>query len=525
MIRLRIRRAILAPLLIVPVVIGASVMSSQPARSGPQLLGQVLNLVAARFADTIDVQQLYEKAARGLVTELGDPYSELLSPKDLDAFSRNTVGKYGGVGMSLSPPVAGYVIVEQVFPNTPAESRGVQEGDRILAIDTFQVRGWSVDRVQSLLLGDPGTNISVTYRRIGVEAPIKLQFTRARIEVPAVAYHLMLDDQIGYIPLARFTDRTTKDVGDAVRALRSQGAHGLVLDLRGNPGGIVDEAYGMANLFLPKGKELLSVRERSGTHAMVAEEDPLAPDIPVVLLVDGGSASASEIVAGALQDYDRALVLGTTTYGKGLVQGVYNLDGGYALKITTGKWYTPSGRSIQKPRHYNEQGQWVEVVPDSLESAAVRAKRPLYKSAGGRTLYGGGAITPDVIVPADTISTPEQQLRRLLAPHSQKYIEEINAIAEEQKGKLSATFAFDPAWRSELYNKLLADSVVIDRAMFNAGGADVDRAIESRIAKISFGDGIARKHEMKEDSQLKRALAVLHNARTQAQVFLAADKT
>ncbi|MGV3709810.1 MAG: S41 family peptidase [Gemmatimonas sp.] len=521
----RFRRAALASAFVVPLVVGASAISSQTARDKGQLLEQVFRLVAGRFTDTVSVDQLYEKSARGLVNQLGDPYSELLTPKDLEAFSRTTVGRYGGVGMSLSPPTDGFVMVEQVFPNSPAESRGVQEGDRILAVDTFQVKGWSLDRVTDKLLGDPGTKVSVTYRRVGVPAPITLQFTRARIAVPAVAYHLMLDDQIGYIPLARFSDQTTKGIADAVRDLQSKGARGLILDLRGNPGGIVEEAFGMANLFLPKGKELLSVRERDGTQSMVSENAPIAPDIPMVMLVDGGSASSAEIVAGALQDYDRALLLGTTTYGKGLVQSVYTLDGGYALKITTGKWYTPSGRSIQKPRHFNEDGQWVEVAADSMESSAVRAKRPTYKSAGGRTLYGGGAITPDIIVPADTITTPEQKLRRLLAPHSQKYFQALNVIAEGQKGKLSPSFKYDPAWRTALYNHLVADSVVIDKAVFEAGAAEVDRAIESRVAKMSFGDAIARQHEVKDDSQLRRAISLLRAAKTQSQVFAAADRT
>jgi carboxyl-terminal processing protease len=521
----RTRRAALACALILPLAVGAFVVPERNARDGAHLLDQVMTFVALRYVDTVNTQDLYEKSARGLVKELGDPYSELLTPKDLEAFSRNTVGRYGGVGMLLTPPIAGYVMVEKVFPNTPAESRGVREGDRIVGIDSFQTAGWAVDKVQSKLLGEPGPPVSVTYRRQGVASPITLKFTRAEIKVPAVSYHLMLDDNIGYIPLTRFSEQTTHDITEAITALRSEGAKGLVIDLRGNPGGIVDEAFGMANLFLPKGKELLSVRERTGSQSMVAERTPLAPDIPLVVLVDGGSASASEIVAGALQDYDRALLLGTTTYGKGLVQSVYSLDGGYALKMTTGKWFTPSGRSIQKPRHFNEQGQWVEDAADSLETSAVRAKRPTYKSASGRTLYGGGAITPDVFVPADTITTPELKLRRLLTPHSQKYFDEINLLAEAQKGTLKPGFTYNPAWRAELYKRLVADSVVIDRAVFDAGGADVDRAIESRVAKVSFGDAVARQHEVKDDNQLRRAIALLRNVTSQTQVFAKIDKS
>jgi carboxyl-terminal processing protease len=521
---LRSRRAALVGLLAVPLVAGGFALQSRANRGGAQLLDQVLTFVALRYVDTLDAQALYEKSARGLVKELGDPYSELLSPKDLESFTRNTVGRYGGVGMLLTPPIAGFVTVDKVFPNTPAESRGVQEGDKIIAVDTFQVTGWSVDKVSAKLLGERGTPVAVTFRRPGVPAPLTLRFTRAEIVVPAVSYHLMLDDHIGYIPLTRFTEQTTRDMAAAVTALRSEGAKGIIIDIRGNPGGIVDEAYGMSNLFLPKGKELLTVRERGTSEPMISDHQPLALDVPLVLLVDGGSASASEIVAGALQDYDRALLVGTTTYGKGLVQSVYNLDGGYALKLTTGKWFTPSGRSIQKPRHYDAEGRWVEVAADSLETSASVKSRPTYKSASGRTLYGGGAITPDVVVPADTITAAELKLRRLLAPHSQKYFDEVNAIAEAQKGKVSADFTFNRAWREDLYRRLTADSITIDRATFDAGAVDVDRVIESRVAKVAFGDAVARKHEVKDDNQLRRAITLLRAATTQAQVFAAAAK-
>jgi carboxyl-terminal processing protease len=520
----RTRRAAIIALVCVPLATGAFLLQPRPTRQGAQLLDQVLTLVSLRFVDTVDANALYEKSARGLVRELGDPYSELLTPKDLEAFTRTTAGRYAGVGMLLTPPIAGFVTVDQVFPNSPAESRGVQAGDRIVAVDTFQVTGWPVDRVQEKLLGESGTPVSVTFRRQGVAAPLRLQFTRAQIIVPAVSYHVMLDKQTGYIPLARFGEHTTRDVAAAVTALQREGAKGLVIDLRGNPGGIVDEAFGMANLFLPRGKELLTVRERTGDQKMVADRDPLAPAIPLVVLVDGGSASASEIVAGALQDYDRALVLGTTSFGKGLVQSVYSMDGGYALKMTTGRWYTPSGRSIQKPRQYDEAGRWVEVESDSLETSAVRAKRPTYKSASGRTLYGGGAITPDVIVPADTITTDEVALRRALAPHYAKFFDHINVIAEQQKGKVREDFTVDPAWRDELYRRLTSDSVRIPRAVYDAGAADIDRALENRIAKVAFGDGAARRHTMRDDNQLMRAVALLRSATSQAQLIASLPK-
>jgi carboxyl-terminal processing protease len=517
----RTRKAAVASLLLLPLVAGGFALQSRANRGGAQLLDQVLTFVALRYVDTLDAQQLYEKAARGLVKELGDPYTELFTPKQMEEFSRNTNGRYAGLGMQITS-VGGYVTVDKVFPNTPAESRGVQEGDRIVAIDTFQARGWTTQQAQNKLLGEVGTPVNVTFARPGVAQPLKLDFKRAEIHVPAVPYRMMADDRVGYVPLTRFSEQTTQDIAESVIELQKKGAKGIVIDLRGNPGGILDEAFAMSNLFLPKGKELLSVRGRGEFQKFVAERDPLASDIPLVVLVDGGSASASEIVAGALQDYDRALVLGTTSFGKGLVQSVYNLDGGYALKITTGKWFTPSGRSIQKERKFNADGQFVEVTPDSLETDSVRKARPVYKSTAGRTLYGGGAITPDVIVPADTLTTPEQKLRRALAPSFQKYFNHINAIAEEQKGKVKPDFTFNPAWREELYRRLVADTVKIDKAVFDAGASDVDRAIESRVAKVSFGDAAAKRHELHDDNQLRRAIELLHKGVTQKEIFAAA---
>ncbi len=517
----RTRKAALASLLLLPVLGGGFALQARTTRGGAQLLDQVLTFVALRYVDTLDAQQLYEKAARGLVKELNDPYTELFTPKQLEEFSRNTNGRYAGIGMEISK-VGDFVTVNKVFPNSPAEGGGVQEGDKIMIIDTTNARGFNTQQVQNKLLGPVGTPVTVTFGRIGMAQPIKLSFKRAEIHVPAVPYSMMLDDRTGYVPLTRFSEQTTEDIANSVLELKKKGAKGIVIDLRSNPGGILDEAFAMSNLFLPKGKELLSVRGRGDFQKFVAERDPLAPDVPLIVLVDGGSASASEIVAGALQDYDRALVLGTTSFGKGLVQSVYNLDGGYALKITTGKWFTPSGRSIQKERKMNAEGQFVEVLPDSMETDSVRKARPTYKSASGRTLYGGGAITPDVIVAPDTLSGAEQAFRRAIAPSFQKYFNHIAVIAEGQKGKVKPDFVVNPAWRDELYQKLVSDTVKIDKAVWDGGAPDIDRAIEDRVAKVAFGDTLVRRRSLKDDNQLRAAMDLLRKSATQKDVFAAA---
>ena len=255
-----------------------------------------------------------------------------------------------------------------------------------------------------------GTKVNVRFVRPGVAQPIEHKFSRAEIHVPAVPYALMLDPKIAYVPLQTFNETAADELQASVDRLVKQGAKGIILDLRNNPGGILDQGLSVADLFLKDGQQIASVRGRQGQpQTYVAHGNQHVQGVPLVVLVDNYSASASEIVTGALQDHDRALVVGTTSYGKGLVQTVFPLDGGWALKMTTAKWYTPSGRSIQRDRKAHTAGAVDEdQAPDSLEKESVKKDRPMFKSDAGRTVYGGGGITPDVIVPEDTASTPEQ---------------------------------------------------------------------------------------------------------------------
>ena len=319
----------------------------------------------------------------------------------------------------------------------------------------------------------------------------------------------------------KFSEATSAEVDSSVKALTARGAKGVIIDLRFNGGGILDEAFSMSNLFLPKGKELLSVRGRGEFQRYVAEKAPSSPDVPLVVMVNGGTASASEIVAGALQDYDRALIVGQTSFGKGLVQSVYNLDGGYALKITSGKWYTPSGRSIQKERKMVD-GQFIEVLPDSMETDSARKARPIFKSESGRVVYGGGAITPDVVVSPDTFTTPEFTLAKAILAKRTEMENVLGQFALEQKGKIKPDFKVTPEWRSELFTRLNAAGMKLDRPMYDAGATWFDKFIDARVGRASFGDSTVQRHDMADDPQIKKAVAYLHSANTQKDVFAAA---
>ena len=381
--------------------------------------------------------------------------------------------------------------------------------------------------VSSRLKGQPGTKVNATFLRPGTTEPFAVDFIRRVVRIPAVPYAIMLDNKTAYIPVQGFNETAAKEVADNLKRLVAEGATSLVLDLRGNPGGFLEQADTMTNFFIEKGKEILSVRERGAPPVLhVTDMAPMAPKIPLVVLTDGYTASASEIVAGALQDHDRALVVGTTSFGKGLVQSMYRLDGGYAIKLTTAKWYTPSGRSIQKERKLTDDGQLVEVKPDSLETDSVRINRPKYKSDGGRVVYGGGAITPDIIVPYDTFSTAEQKLARALLSKQQDTYLALYDYSFEMSKKVKPDFTVTSEMRDEFLARLTKRGVVVDRKDWDAGAKYVDRLLDGKIATLGWGDSTAKRRDLHDDPQLQRALDLLRRGKnTKDLLALAASST
>lgn len=522
----RTRKIALVGAFLVPVVAGGWIWQARGQQQGAVLLEQVLGLVNDRYVDTLPVSDIYEKAARGLVKELNDPYSELFTPKDLKNFNSKTGGRYGGLGMAIIPdPVSKFVKVDAVYPNTPAENGGVREGDLIVKVDTQSTRGWSTQQVSDSLTGTPGTKVKVTFARPGVDQPINGQFTRALIHIPAVPFTLTLNDKIGYIPLQQFNENAAENMEAAVKQFQAQGAKGIIIDMRGDPGGILTESLEIANMFLPQGSLIAAVKGREGpSETDVAKAAPIAPSIPIIIMTDDRTASASEIVTGALQDHDRALVVGQTSFGKGLVQGVYNLDGGYALKMTTGKWFTPSGRSIQRPRKFIN-GAFVEDTPDTNETNASKKSRPAYKSDAGRVVYGGGGITPDVIVQDDTLNAAEQAFVKAIAPKSPDFFTVRDDYSAEVAKKLtSPTYAYDPAWTAEFYNRLQAKGVTVDRKTYDGAARYTQQILDGRIAHYAFGDSTAKRRSLSIDRPLGRAIELMQKSATQRDLFAAAGE-
>ena len=310
-----------------------------------------------------------------------------------------------------------------------------------------------------------------------------------------------------------------EEVSNAVARLQKEGVKGVILDMRGNPGGILDQSIAMSNLFLKNGQPILSVRSRaSQTQNYASSGDPTFPSLPITVMTDEGTASASEIVAGALQDHDRALVVGSTSYGKGLVQTLFPLDGGYALKITTAKWYTPSGRSIQRERKF-VNGRFVEEKADSTETETKKRARPAYRSDAGRIVYGGGGITPDVLVRDDTLSSAEQAFAKTIAPKSQEVYVTLADYALELSRGLKQDFVVQPQWRDELFRRIVAKGVKVDRAQFDGATRYMDRLLEQRVARVVAGDSTAKRRDLRFDAPLRKTLELMEKGGSQKDLF------
>lgn len=350
------------------------------------------------YVDTIDPNKTIKQGIDAMLMQL-DPYTNYFPEEDMGDFKQMVTGKYGGIGSLITLyKRKNRVAIAEPFENTPASKAGLKAGDILLEIDGKDLLGKKQDEVSNLLRGEIGTSFILKVERPGEKKPLEFKITRESIQINPVPYYGIVGDSIGYIVLTSFTDNCAKDVRKAFIDLRQLGIKSLILDLRNNGGGVLTEAVEIINLFVPKGKEVISTRGKvkQWDRTYKTTREPLDAEIPLAVLVNSASASASEIVAGALQDLDRAVIIGTRTFGKGLVQTSRDLPYNGSLKVTTAKYYIPSGRCIQAIdyTHRNEDGS-VGRIPDSLTT--------VFHTAAGREVRDGGGIRPDKEVKAEKI--------------------------------------------------------------------------------------------------------------------------
>ena len=350
------------------------------------------------YVDTLDANEVIGNGIKAMLRSL-DPYTEYYPQEKMEDLTQMRTGTYAGVGAMIRKNFQlGRVMVSEPYEGMPAAEAGLRRGDVILAIDDEDMTNKEVSHVSSKLRGDAGTSFIITVERPGVKKPLKLKVTRRAIQTPVIPHYGMQTDGIGYLNLNQFTQNCSRDVRRALLEMKREGMQKLILDLRNNGGGSEQEAVNIVNMFVPKGKVIVSNRGKlkQANHDYLTTVEPIDSLMPVVVLLNGESASASEITAGALQDLDRAVILGTRTYGKGLVQMTMDLPYNGILKLTTNKYYIPSGRCIQAINYRHSQGGYVEHVPDSLTK--------VFHTAGGREVRDGGGILPDVVVTPDSMT-------------------------------------------------------------------------------------------------------------------------
>ena len=347
--------------------------------------------VNALYVDEVNPNKLVRVGIDAMLASL-DPYTNYIPEDEVEDYRTVNTGQYGGIG-AITREINKRTIVTMIIDGYGAQKGGLQIGDEILAIDGVELGKLTREQSSQLMKGQVGTAVTLSIKRFGVEKPINLQFKREKVKVNNVPYSGMLGSDVAYIHLSDFTPDAGREVKNALTELKEKGAKGVILDLRGNPGGLLIEAVNITNLFIPKGKLVVSTKGKIPENNLKYEtlNNPLDTEIPVVVLINRGSASASEIVAGTLQDYDRGIVLGEKSYGKGLVQVSRPLSYNSQLKVTTAKYYTPTGRCIQvlDYTHRREDGS-VLSIPDSIKRE--------FKTTNGRVVYDGGGIDPDIIV-------------------------------------------------------------------------------------------------------------------------------
>lgn len=473
-----------------------------------RLFDEVRQHIAREFVDSLSEDQLYMKAVDGVLYELNDPYTRFLPADRLEQLSETTSGNYAGVGLQVDIR-DGWLIVMAALPGSPAERVGFQPGDRIIEIDGKAAQGLTLEEASNALRGAVGTRVTLLVDRAGAADQFRVTLPRTRVHVSAVRRAEMLTAEVGYVELRAFTDSTVVELQRAVNGLRGRGMKSMVLDLRTNPGGLLDQGVRVADLFLDRGAPILRTRGRSPEEARdyLDNAPQIWPDLPLTVLVDGRSASATEIVAGALQDHDRAAIVGTPTYGKGSAQTIFRLGGG-GLKLTTARWYTPVGRSIMRrvPRE-TEFGILDEAPRD----------RPRYRTLGGRTVHGGGGIVPDVVVGDTLPDAREAALNAAIAGKAQAFRSAMADVSlAVRRGRLvdSPNFQVTQELHDMLYDRLQARGVRIPRVVFDDVGPVISRHLVYEIAGFVFGPDAEFQRRAADDQVLRAALRIAHGARS-----------
>ncbi|MGI8618852.1 MAG: S41 family peptidase [Gemmatimonadaceae bacterium] len=509
------RTGLVAVVFLIAIVAGGWLVQ-RGARGGPptayeaaRLYDNVRSHIARDYVDSIGEDRLYRMSVSGLLYELGDPYTRFLSNERVDRLSETTSGNYVGVGLQVDIR-DGWIIVIAPLPGSPAERAGLQTGDRILEINGKSTFNWTSEEASRALRGPVGSPVTVVVDRVNFEQPLTLRFTRGRVHQNAVRRSAMLAPGVGYIDLKVFTDSTADEVERAIRDLTAAGMKTLILDLRVNPGGLLDQGVRVADLFLDRGDPIVRIRGRTpDTNRDFVDSAAQAwPQLPLVVLVDGRSASAAEIVAGALQDHGRAAIIGQPTCGKSSAQVLFPMvaERTGAVKLTTARWYTPLGRSIAQP-----SSRYTPGLDEEIER-----KRARFRSRSGRTILGGGGIVPDALA-GDTVQAAEAaELLHELGPDVRRFRDAVTdqALATKRAGNgIAAGFVVTQPMLDDLWNRMRARGIDVPKVVYDDASAYVSRILAYEMARYVLGPEAEFQRRAADDAVISAALSAISGAR------------
>jgi carboxyl-terminal processing protease len=487
--------AIAVILLLASAGCGARTTTAPPRNASPspeaRVLEQALSLLRAHAIDTIRERDLYLGATEGLVRSLGDPWAALLVGDSLSRFRAQLEGIAGGVGLTVES-WAGRLMVAATLPDSPARRAGLEPGDRLLAMDDSTTEGWSGTRATSFLRGPEGTAVRLLVERPGVPRPFSVILHRAAVHEPAVQPGLLIGDGIGYLAVMAMTSQAAAELAAEIDALSTQGMRGLVIDLRGNPGGLVEEGGRIADLFLDPGQTIATLNGRR-SQLFRSNRPQRWPGLSLALLVDGSTTSAAEVVAAALQDHDRAIIVGTPTFGKGVVQRMFTLAPDVALRFTIARWYAPSGRWIQR---------------------GVTSPASGFQSRGGRDLPAGAGVVPDTIVHPAEPSRADRVFGSIVASRRSDYERALAEVAEQLVAGGAVPSALAPVttdMRSQLLHRLTANGLPVADTLFAQAAAAVDRDLGVIMTRSAFGTTAALRRQIAMDQQVQAARQLLRD--------------
>jgi len=484
----------------------------------------VLSLAEKFYVDDVDTKKLVESAITGMLSDL-DPHSVFIPAKDIARITENFQGSFEGIGIEFEVRNETLRVVTPV-PGGPSEALGILAGDKILKIDDSSAVGITTEEVPKKLRGKKGTRVTVSILRPGEKNLIDFNIIRDKIPLYAVEVAFMVEPGIGYIAINRFSATTSDEFSEALKKLKEQEMDRLVLDVRNNGGGLLDQAFKVANELLPPGKKIVYTRgRRPEFNADYISEGGGSTDISLIVLVNAGSASASEIVSGAIQDWDRGLIVGETTFGKGLVQQQYELPDRSAFRLTTARYYTPSGRLIQRPYgKNNDEYRHAPMVRNEEEGENIEhseesdSARPMFTTSAGRNVYGGGGITPDYIVKQGRLS---ESVARILGAG---VFQEWSVGYFDREGKaLRGSYTSGPkdfSGRFEVNDDMMENfmdivgkkELSVDTAGFSTDEAYVRKRMKAHIGRFLFGNEGWYTTMKSEDVQLGKALSLFPEA-------------